>query len=955
MIFPRFILRALPIVLVLTISGQFAPAPVSAATLQEVSAAKFSEGPLTPSPDGWTLTGAPGPDLEIARLAPDSRAIRLSKEPGPARILTIPLPGLATRTTSPRVTFLIEIGAGAPSDKPASAQRALHWFVKKGTLDLRADASGIFLTDTNKKRTLITPPSPAAVSDNQLARIELDYDTAAKTITAARVNNVAAPAFEPVSNKNLLLRGGLQIIAPTGSTRSVLLRRVAITNGITSAMRNDAAVPRWLHPISPPAEPSDTPNPPLPTWTPLPRKTANALTFTPDPARLANPPFAGEILLSRADFARLTEALATQPDLRAAWETSEKAARQLLADGNWSHWFPDPAKTGRYTYTIRGILPRLALLHAASGQPDLGQLVRLLTLDLIRRPLPFWTHAELRKYDPAAPLGRLETAELARGLALAWQWSADLFPKTEPEHAEIRAALTRKGLDPSLRWLQDPERRNNFMAVIGGGALAAARILDDAPAAELAATRMEDWLGLIENDGSYGEPVGYFEYGASAFFYGWWALGRDEGVARLHRHPALKGTLPWMAAHYVLHRNSNTATTPAAATLTPWRVNFGDDDFTSAASPMVCESLALACNDGLGTWMSQNLGPAAGRRSLNIYEFLFRLGSLSHPLPEPIAPPPPLPPARIYDVGPAILRSGWTFDRDIVLALRGAGAARTGYSHDRGNRNAFMLFVDGEIFFAAPGRASYRSTLGREWDWRITSHSAVSLDDQMQLRDRVARYTHFSDDGNLVQLASDATLAYRDAPRSITRRVWMDRSRGLIAIEDIIQTNPSKPSAIGWHLLLANHDGLSRITPPFDSDVARASRPPDHSDASGGWRFQRPDGEVKFWIHASHPLHVEDAPGIMHTAYSYYPGDPGEGKPGSARHLTWRPENNARFDDLRIWTLILTRSQNTPDARATFDASSTSASGPTWTLNTTGQSTPLTFPRSTDNLPQSKE
>ncbi|MDR1282183.1 MAG: hypothetical protein LBK99_15385, partial [Opitutaceae bacterium] len=135
------------------------PAPIAAATLHDMSAAKFAEGPLTPLPDGWTLTGAPGPDLEVIPLASGSRAIRLPKEPGPARFLTLPLPGLAARTTSPRrVTLLVEIGSGTPGDKPAPAQRALHWFVKKGALDLRADASGIFLTDTNKKRIPLAPP-----------------------------------------------------------------------------------------------------------------------------------------------------------------------------------------------------------------------------------------------------------------------------------------------------------------------------------------------------------------------------------------------------------------------------------------------------------------------------------------------------------------------------------------------------------------------------------------------------------------------------------------------------------------------------------------------------------------------------------------------------------------------------------------------------------------------------
>lgn len=694
----------------------------------------------------------------------------------------------------------------------------------------------------------------------------------------------------------------------------------------THATRADT--PRWLLHLDPPAEPATTPIPPLPVWKPL--ADTDALTFPLDASRLASPRFTGEILLTRADFARLDKALVTNPDLRASWEAGETMSRRLLADGNWSHWFPDAGKTDRYTYTVRGILPRLALLYAATGQPDLGRLVRLLTLDLVRRPLPFWTHAKLRAYEPKAPLGRLENAELARALALSWQWTPDLF--TDAENIEIRGALVRKGLDPCLRWLEAPERRSNFMAVIGGGALATARVLEDKAAADKAAAVMEDWLGCIEDDGSYGEPLGYFDYASSAFFEGWWALGRKDGRARLQRHPAFKDTLRWMAFHYVIHRS------PDATAGTTWQVNFGDDDFTTGASHMVTESLAYAFDDGLGTWLSTHLAsPADSLRPLNIYEFLFRIGSLGAPLPLPVSPSDhsaiattPLAPSRSFDVGPAILRSGWTFDHDIVLALRGAGGARTGYTHDRGNRNAFMLFVDGELFFAAPGRASYRSPLRKEWDTHISSHCGVSLDDKLQLREPVAHYTHFSDDGNLAQVTSEAAGAYEDTPLSISRSIWFDRANGVIAIEDIVL--PSQPSVIGWHLLLANHDGRSRLTPP----VAKGD----------GWRLSRPGGDVVFWIQADRPLAVSDKPGIMHTDYSYYPGDPGEGKPGSARQLTWTPAGDKPVDSLRVWTLILTRAQNNPDVRAVLDAPAPSQSAaPAWSLIRAGRTVHLRFTR----------
>ena len=639
-----------------------------------------------------------------------------------------------------------------------------------------------------------------------------------------------------------------------------------------------------------------------PTWPTVPE--AERLVFPLDPDRLARPHFTTEVWLQHADFARLAEGLAEDPRLRTAWDSYLAKARALLAAGHW----PEQATTKeeRYTYFVRGWLPRFALVYAATGQADLGRLVRTLTLDLVRRPLDFWIHSALRPLDRARPVGGLETAELTRGIALTLAWTGELF--TPEETAEIRAALRDKGLIPCLRFLENPERpRNNWIATVSAGARIGAIVLNDADAEAAAVKGLNAWLDFVESDGSYGEPVGYFQFGAEQFFYGWWARGWTKARESLHDR-SLAHSAAWMVMHYVAR--------PVNGHRTPLHINWGDDDLFEAPNEFVCASLAYAYDDGIAAWLGDYFHQPD--RPPYLMDFLLRLGAPGRQQIAAVSPSERgLPTAKVFANGVALFRTGWTMERDVVLSLRSGGAARTGYAHDRGNRNAIMLLADGDSWVAAPGRASYRNPVRKTWDILTSSHSVVTFGKQEQSAKPVAVPGPLVEHGDWVGLASDAAAAYGLPVASARRQVWFNQRTGWVVLED---TNKlSSAQFMNWRLLLANEDGASKIAKLDDNR----------------WRFERPSGRMLLSAVADTKLSDKSRLGIMHRGYSYFAGGPNEGQPGSAVQLVLTSRKpKATF---HTWTLLL------PRAGATETVTSESVGEATrWRVTRAGQTQLLT-------------
>lgn len=636
----------------------------------------------------------------------------------------------------------------------------------------------------------------------------------------------------------------------------------------------------------------------LPTWTSVPN--AAALNFDLRSERLSRPGLSDRTWLSARAFARLPAALAEDSAMRTAWNATIAQARRMLADGRWTSIKPD--ETGRYTYVVRTVLARFALLYAATGEEHLGEMLHTLMLDTARRPLAFWVHAELRPFSESKPLAGLETAELARAVSLALVWAPELF--SSEERNEIETALRNKALVPSFNWLEKP-RPNNWLATIASGAMVTAQALRDPDAIARATTSLESWLKLVEDDGSYGEPAGYLQFALTQFFTGWWTLGFDAGRERLQSWP-LRKALPWFAYHFIAHRD------PATGETLGWKVNFGDDDFTESPDPFVFESLALAYRDGLGTWLSQHLSPPKETLPFNL--FLLRLETGANALPAPRSPAEAkIPLDGVFSGGLAFFRSGWSFDHDVVAVLRGGGRNRTAFTHDRPNRNALALFVDGDYLIAAPGRASYRSPLRSTWDMQTSSHSTITLDGAGQSNEATATFSPLLSEKNGAYLESDATASYAGANR-VLRQAWFLRESGIVVLRDTVE--PKAPAAVAATLLLANYDGQSQLAPL----------------GPHAWRLQRPTTTLVVSVSADKPVTFSNKPGRMHTGYSYYPGDPAEGKPGSAFQVSWTSEKTAA--PLHFWTLLVPRAQGLTGVEFTPEEKLPAGAAAGWTLVT---------------------
>src|SRR5690606_33083170 len=120
----------------------------------------------------------------------------------------------------------------------------------------------------------------------------------------------------------------------------------------------------------------------------------------------------------------------------------------------------------------------------------------------------------------------------------------------------------------------------------------------------------------------------------------------------------LSKSLDWMVHYFIKAEHGGTTSA--------WRVNFGDDDFLTGPkgkttfTRMVSQSLAYAYDDGLGTWVEENLIHPSS--STNLFEFSFLLGRAKDGLPAPVSPQEKdLPLAKSFDNGVTFIRSSWDF------------------------------------------------------------------------------------------------------------------------------------------------------------------------------------------------------------------------------------------------------------------------------------------------------
>ncbi|MAX27277.1 MAG: hypothetical protein CMJ19_22500 [Phycisphaeraceae bacterium] len=549
------------------------------------------------------------------------------------------------------------------------------------------------------------------------------------------------------------------------------------------------------------------------------------------------------------DGSQLSEArklMASDAAFAAGWDRLVRLVRSMMANDGIGGL--EGSKPETYVYKLGGRLLNVALYYRLTGDQQAGAFLKAITLDAASRPMSFWMHTALRRSPEDFPYGQLETAILARGMAPAMIWGRDLF--TDDEYQMLCQVMRHKALYPMLRFLQTHKRYNNFIPAIASGAMCAAVALDDELARKHAMDLLNSWGALVEEDGSYGEQVDYFNYAFVNFAKGQLVLGKDHVLSLGQTLPQFTGTLQWQLAHYSLNAKDD-----------PVRLNFGDDDFHGGPpNRLTTQLLSLITGNGLGTWM---LGTLHGKAPADdAYAMIAKITLNGAPMPKAVAPDY-LPTVMGYDTGIGIIRSGWTLNADTVIALRSGAGSRTRYSHDMPNRNSLAMMFHGEYQLVEPGRASYRSPMRKSYDLVTEHHNTVSIDGQIQPRDRKAELLTAVNFGNIDVLVSEAAQSYRAKPRHARRSVYYLRDLDVLVVWDVVMLDDPKQVSVNWHF--GNDDGQSTL-----------------SNSANHWQLTKPRTRLDGYLHANVPVTTTQREGIMHLNYAYYPGDKNEGQWGNA-------------------------------------------------------------------------
>ncbi len=811
-------------------------------------------------------------DVSI-ELAWDHRCLRIRNPKGENRILKIATPGLPTRSV---YTVQIEAGVKAAS----TDSKAWLLFLQQGkAFDLRVNAGNIYLMKKG-----IEPVRLGSYTPGKLLSVALQVDPLKHVVTKAVVDGREVAGFEPVPFLAPKSISGLTIFGSTPSDQAIYIKSIRV-----EAEKAETASLWMQKPVKtvPEAQETDIYQGPK----------ASAPVYRLNADKLAANTLGDNFFFSGEQLRRLPELVKNDSSLQTYLNTLFEYCEPIVQNGGIEF---KVTSAQRHIYALYGILPKFALAYLLTGEEQTGRLLKELVLHTARQPLSFWIHHHLRKFDPAFPVGQLETGNLTLGLSMAYAWNKELF--SAAEQGEIEEALRHKGLYPCLRWCETSQMKSNFICIIAGGALSAALALEEEAAADTAKTKLASWLDLLEDDGSYAEPIGYFSYGLQHFVSGALALGSEEAT-NLVRDSRLRGSLNYLMGAYSYNDHS-TLKSAEGTTYASRCVNFGDDDFIGSPDRTCFHFLANVFDQSQALWM---LDTFYGKD--DTCRFMPFIMKLMYADRKPTPTPPAtldMPACKAYDSGFGLIRSSWTMDRDTVLALRSGAGGKVNYVHDMPNRNSIVLFVNGVYLLNATGRASYRNPRHFSYNNATVNHNTITFGDVTQVNKGQAHFTACQETDDLCFLASDATGSYKIGPFKATkahRSILYMKDPGYFVMVD--QAAGSNKSNVDWNMHFANFDGKS---------VFQQTSP----DAL---LFKRGGIDLHMTVVCDQPVvwrKQDDA--IMHTGYSYYPGDPKEGRRGSAIKLQVSTEEVT--DRATFVTFFYPQTGNKPELKVALNPGS---------------------------------
>jgi hypothetical protein len=579
---------------------------------------------------------------------------------------------------------------------------------------------------------------------------------------------------------------------------------------------------------------------------------------------------------------KLAEFLLYAPEGQILWNNESGKAARIL--NNWD-FDRDGKAVDRYIYRIFQ-LENLSFIYIFTGNKILGNFIHDHVLQIAELPIEFWLHAELRGYNPEKPLGILETAGLCSTISMTLTATPDLYSSSEKK--VIEEALKTKGLKPCLNYLDKP-LVNNYTAVISSGAYIAAEYFDDDEGIAKALKAMTAYInGSIENDGSYGEGVRYFNYPVGSLLPAILIMNNDERQ-RTFSQSGLKKSGSWIVYPHLFVSSENQKKEP-------YIVHFGDNGYLSPTKNTVnflgrCDDyytsiLAFLYKDPVASWLMYKFNTR-----LDFMERLLAF-SCSGEIPDQISPEEAgLPLLKVFDNGDCFMRSTWK-DNGIVLGMRSGDGSRIRYSHQRPELSSICMGAYGEYLIVSPGSASYRSTIRFQYDRATKSANTITIDDKNQLFPGASRddnkdiWMSGKPKAEIVEcqsgqiadvIVNEAAQAYHVPMKNMRRSVLFIKDPGYFVVIDKIEALNSLHK-YSWRLHFNNRD---------DSGIL-------NNIDKNHWHLSRPSANLDIYLFSDKKFETRIGQGYMHGAdRDYSPGGVNEGKPGSSIELeAYNPEKS---------------------------------------------------------------
>ena len=459
-----------------------------------------------------------------------------------------------------------------------------------------------------------------------------------------------------------------------------------------------------------------------------------------------------------ADLPALRERI-KEPALAPVWQGILQTAENRCNPKHADYINPtDPFQVGAKGKHVPDSRHQAIIVHSIgrkldSGMESIGFVYQIAGREDLGRHAAAYLHAIATRYpatnETVAKGFAGGRGDVMRGLALGYDWVADLLP--ENERKEV-AEVAKGYLELFCREFQDPKswwyKIHNYNGVNGGAAGCLALALrNDYPDEygkwlDEAVSIVERWLSTgFDEEGAYFEGVSYSGYGLSNTILLADALRRAGSKHDLYAHPTLRR----LARFYAMSLLPGESVYDAR----------NNSNYSGLSG--VPLALAGALDSGLYRWLWDRSG---SDRTFQRIIWDNRVAPV-----DPVAAGVPLA-MHFRGRGLCVWRTGWEKD-DVMFAIEAGPYHAT--THNQADKGHFTLYGLGQRWATDTGYANEREPQGRG---QAAAHSCVLIDGKGQARSGAGLGTDgeirtFANNERFGYALADCTAAYQKNNRDM--------------------------------------------------------------------------------------------------------------------------------------------------------------------------------------------